>query len=413
MPEQDQTQQTHVDGDAHDAVGTHDANSDAAVTRYARPTWAEIDLDALAANFQAVRRCVGREVKVMAVVKADAYGHGAAGCARRLAAEGADWFGVALPEEGFELRAAGIKQPILCLEGFWEGQAGALVKQQLTPVVYRLDMAEAFDAAARASGVVADVHVKIDTGMGRLGVRHEAAAEFARALKSFAHLRVDGLMTHFASADEAARDAFTEEQAARFQAAREAFHAAGHAPTLVDMANSAATFAHPSTRGNMVRPGGVLYGLWRDVLRPEDNLPEFRPVMNVRSRIILLKWIGAGETLGYGCTFTATRPTLVATIPIGYYDGYARALSNRGRVVVRGRFAPVVGRISMDLTLLDVTDVPGVEHGDQVTLVGADGELSVPAEDLARIAGTISYEITCGISARVPRRFKEEGREKG
>ncbi len=398
MPDEDQTQQADMTGDA-------------AATPGGRPTWAEIDLDALAANFQAVRRRVGDDVGVMAVVKADAYGHGAAACARRLAAEGAEWFGVALPEEGIELREAGIAQPILCLEGFWEGQERALVEHRLTPVVYRLDMAEAFDRAARAARIVADVHVKIDTGMGRLGVRHEAAAGFARSLKAFANLRVDGLMTHFASADEAARDHFTEAQSARFGAAREAFRRAGHAPTFIDMANSAATFAHPSTRGNMVRPGGVLYGLWRDVLRREqEGLPEFRPVMNVRSRIVLLKWIEAGETLGYGCTFEAKRPTLVATVPVGYHDGYARGLSNAGRAIVRGCFAPVAGRISMDMTLLDVTDVPGIERGDLVTLIGADGNLSIPAEEIAEIAGTISYEITCGISARVPRKFKEEGK---
>ena len=396
MPDEDQTQKTETD---------------AAESFAGRPTWAEIDLDALAANFRAVRRRVGNEVKVMAVVKADAYGHGAVACARRLAAEGADWFGVALPEEGFELRGAGVAQPILCLEGFWEGQAGALVRDRLTPVVYRLDTAEAFDRAARLEGVVADVHVKIDTGMGRLGVCHEEAAEFARSIKNFVNLRVDGLMTHFAAADDAARDAFTEEQLARFRAARDAFRDAGHAPTFFDMANSAATFARPAAHGNMVRPGGVLYGLWRDVLRQaqeegEDGLPEFRPVMSVRSRIMLLKWIGAGETLGYGCTFEAVRPTLVATLPVGYHDGYTRALSNRGRVVVRGQYAPVVGRVSMDLTLVDVTDVRGVAQGDLVTLLGADGELLLPAEEIAKLANTISYEITCGISARVPRKFK-------
>ncbi|HJR06442.1 MAG TPA: alanine racemase [Pyrinomonadaceae bacterium] len=387
-----------------------------AETLAARPTWAEIGLDALAANFRVVRRTVGGDVKVMCVVKADAYGHGAVGCARRLAAEGADWFGVALPEEGMELRRAGIEQPVLCLEGFWEGQAGALIEHKLVPAIYRLDMAEAFDSAARAAGIVADVHVKIDTGMGRLGVRHDAAQEFARALKKFSNLRVDGLMTHFASADDAARDAFTEEQLARFQAARASFREHGHAPAFVDMANSAATFAHTATRGNMVRPGGVLYGLWRDVLQPQaDQSPlPFRPVMNVRSRIILLKWIAAGETLGYGCTFEATRPTLVATLPIGYHDGYTRSLSNRGRVIVRGQYAPIVGRVSMDLTLVDVTDVQGVAQGDLVTLLGADGELLLPAEDIAKLAGTISYEITCGISARVPRKFKgERGKGKG
>jgi alanine racemase len=158
-----------------------------------------------------------------------------------------------------------------------------------------------------------------------------------------------------------------------------------------------------------VRPGGVLYGLWRDVLPPQSETPPLRPVLAVRSRIILLKWIEEGETLGYGCTFEATRPTRVATLPIGYHDGYVRALSNRGRVVVRGQYAPVVGRVSMDLTLLDVTDVQGVELDDEVTLIGTDGQLSMTAEEIAKIAGTISYEITCGISARVRRRYKGEG----
>lgn len=397
MPEHNPTQNT----DAQNSRDNRDAE-----TSVARPTWAEIDLDALAANFREVRRLVGSEVRVMAVVKADAYGHGASECARRLAAEGADWFAVALPEEGMELRRAGIVQPVLCLEGFWEGQAGACLAHKLVPVIYRLDMAEAFAAAARATGSVADVHVKIDTGMGRLGVRYSAAEEFARALKKFKHLRVDGLMTHFASADDAACDSFTGEQLARFHAALDSFRAAGHAPTFIDMANSAATFAHAAARGNMVRPGGVLYGLWRDVLPSQSESPSLRPVLAVRSRIILLKWIGAGETLGYGCTFEAARPTLVATLPIGYHDGYVRALSNRGRVIVRGQYAPVVGRVSMDLTLLDVTDVHGVELNDEVTLIGADGELSLTAEEIAKIAGTISYEITCGISARVPRKYK-------
>ncbi|HEV2803200.1 MAG TPA: alanine racemase [Pyrinomonadaceae bacterium] len=419
MPDEDQTQKTATDDTT---LKSATEGNDAKPLDAGRPTWAEIDLDALAWNFGVVRRLVGTEVRVMVVVKADAYGHGAVVCARRLASEGAVWFGVALPEEGVELREAGITQPVLCLEGFWEGQADVLVRHGLVPVIYRQDMAEEFERAARRAGVCADVHVKIDTGMGRLGVRQEDAEEFARALKKHTHLRVGGLMTHFAAADEATQDAFTQEQLARFRAALEAFHAAGHAPTFFDMANSAATFAHAPARGNMVRPGGVLYGLWRDVLqqggRTEDaadgNLPEFRPVMNVRSRIILLKWIEAGETLGYGRTFEARRRTLVATVPIGYHDGYARALSNRGRVIVRGSFAPVVGRISMDLTLLDVTDVSGVERGDEVTLIGRDGALSVTAEEIAKIAGTISYEITCGISARVPRRSREAGEgEKG
>jgi alanine racemase len=368
-----------------------------------RPTWAEIDLDALASNFREVRRRVGDAVKVMGVVKADAYGHGALECARRLASEGAEWFGVATPEEGFALRRAGLTQGILSFCGFWEGQAEECLGRRIVPVVYKLEMAEALDAAARAAGVVADVHVKLDTGLGRLGVRYDEAAEFAGKIFDLKNIRVDGLMTHFAAADEPRRDCFTEEQSKRYKDALAAFRARGHRPTYEHLANSAATFAHPETHGNMVRPGGVLYGLWRDVLPPLAKAPALRPVMSLRSRITLLKRVHAGETLGYGCTFEASREMKVATVPAGYADGYARALSNRGRVIVRGKLAAVVGRVSMDLTLLDVTDVPGVEAGDSVTLLGADGELTVNAEDIAETIGTLSYEVTCGISARVPR----------
>ena len=370
-----------------------------------RPTWAEIDLEALASNFRAVRARVGPGVEVMGVVKADAYGHGAAECARRLEAEGAGWFGVATPEEGLALRRAGVSRPVLSFGGFWEGQAAACVAHGIVPVVYRFDMAEALDAAARAAGVVADLHVKVDTGMGRLGVRHDAAAGFAERLRGLGGVRVGGLMTHYAAADDPRRDPFTAEQFKRFREAAAAFRARGHRPAYEHTANSAATFAHPETRCDMVRPGGVLYGLWRDVLPPHAGAPGLRPVMSVRTRVTLLKRVRAGETLGYGCAFVAARETTVATLPAGYADGYARALSNRGRVVVRGRFAPVVGRVSMDLTLVDVTDVEGVRVGDRVTLFGADSGLLLPAEDLAQTAGTLSYEITCGVSARVPRRY--------
>ena len=369
-----------------------------------RPTWAEIDLDALASNFRAVKGLAGEGVGVMCVVKADAYGHGAVGCARRLAREGADWFAVALPEEGAELRRAGIEQPVLCLAGFWEGQAALCVAERLTPVVYGVEVAAALDAAAREAGAVAGAHVKIDTGTGRLGVRHEEAPEFAARLRDFKHLRVTGLLTHFAAADEAGRDEFTAEQRRRFRVAAESFRAAGHEPAVEHLSNSAATFAHHEARGSLVRPGGVLYGLWRDVLQPKNQPPPLRPVMSLRSRVVLVKRVAAGETLGYGRTFALKRESLIATLPVGYADGFRRALSNRARVIVRGRFAPVAGRVSMDLTLVDVTDIPGVEAGDEVTLIGESGGLAVTAEELAREAGTLSYEITCGVSARVPRR---------
>ncbi|HEY0003891.1 MAG TPA: alanine racemase [Pyrinomonadaceae bacterium] len=393
------------------------SSSDAEIRRHSlepqeghRPTWAEIDLDALASNFRFVRGRVGPGVKVMCVVKANAYGHGAVRCARRLAEEGADWFGVALPEEGIALREAGISQPILCLGGFWKGQEESCLLYQLVPVVYRLDAVEALDSAARLLNRVADVHVKIDTGMGRLGVRPGAAREFARALISFKNIRVDGLMTHFAAADEPARDAFTHEQVRRFQAAAAIFREEGHRPTYEDMANSAATYAHPESWSKMVRPGGMLYGLWRDILPPAPEAPALKSVMSLYTRVTLLKSVGRGETLGYGCTFETARETLVATLPVGYNDGYVRGLSNRGRVIVRGRYAPVVGRISMDLTLVDVTDVEGVAQDDRVILLGQDEGLAITAEELAERAATLSYEITCGISQRVPRYYRESGK---
>ncbi len=372
------------------------------VTDERRPTWARVDPDALASNFRTIKEKVKSQVKVMAVVKADAYGHGAVQCARRLEKEGADWFGVALPEEGIELRQAGITKPILSLGGFWKGQEQLCIKHKLTTVVYRIDMVEALDRAAQDAGVTADVHVKIDTGMGRLGIRPDAVPDFCEALRQFRSIRVDGLMTHFAAADDPARDNFTAGQVKLFQESLEVFHERGFNIAHRHMANSAAAFAHPETHGNLVRPGGTLYGL-RDTLPSGVKASGLRPVMSLHSRIMLLKRIEKGEHLGYGCTFEAARKTLVATLPVGYEDGYPRAVSNNGQVIVRGAYAPVVGRVSMDLTSIDVTDVPGVAVDDQVTLLGRDGELSISAEDLAAKTGTISYEITCGVSDRVPR----------
>lgn len=368
-----------------------------------RPTWAEIDLGALATNFHIVKDRVGSDVNVMAVVKANAYGHGAVECARRLGREGTEWFGVALPEEGIELRDAGIAQPILCLAGFWEGQAEACIQHKLVPAVYRLDMIAAIDSAARARGEVADVHVKIDTGMGRLGVRFDEVADFIETLTPFKNIRIDGLMTHFAAADEPSCGPLTHDQIQRFEHAVAAFRAHGYEPTYRHLANSAGIFGQPTAWGNMVRPGGVLYGLWRDILAPDDRNQKLQPVMSLHTRITLLKWVPAGETVGYGCTFEASSKTLVATIPVGYHDGYMRSLSNRGHAIIRGVSATVIGRISMDLTLIDVTNVPGVQLDDEVRLLGRQAKLSVTAEDLAKTAGTLSYEVTCGISERVQR----------
>ena len=371
-----------------------------------RPTWAEIDLNNLAANFNLVKQRVSPTARVMAVVKANAYGHGAVECAQRLAPEGADWFGVALPEEGIELRESGITQPILCLAGYWPGQAAACIRHGLTTVVYRLEMIEALNQAAANAGVVADVHVKIDTGMGRLGVRFDQLSEFVAALSQFRNVRIDGVMTHLAAADDASCQPLTRDQIERFDDAVTVFRVHGFRPTHLHLANSAGVYGYRETWGNLVRPGGVLYGLWRDVLGLATPSPGLLPVMSLHSRICLLKWVPPGETIGYGCTFEASRRSLIATVPVGYHDGYMRGLSNRAHVIVRGMYAPVVGRVSMDLTLIDVTDVVGVEVNDQVTLLGwnrENAELKITAEDLARIVGALSYEVTCGVSARVPR----------
>ena len=371
-----------------------------------RPTWAEIDLNNLAANFNQVKQRVSPTARVMAVVKANAYGHGAVQCAQRLAREGADWFGVALPEEGIELRESGITQPILCLAGYWPGQAAACIRHSLTTVVYRLEMIEALNQAAANAGVVADVHVKIDTGMGRLGVRFDQLSEFVAALSQFRNVRIDGVMTHLAAADDASCQPLTRDQIERFDDAIRVFREHGYRPTHLHLANSAGVYGYRETWGNLVRPGGVLYGLWRDVLGLATPSPGLLSVMSLHSRICLLKWVPPGETIGYGCTFEASRRSLIATAPVGYHDGYMRGLSNRAHVIVRGMLAPVVGRVSMDLTLIDVTDVAGVEVDDQITLLGwnrENAELKIPAEDLARIVGTLSYEVTCGISERVRR----------
>jgi alanine racemase len=243
--------------------------------------------------------------------------------------------------------------------------------------------------------------------MGRLGVRFDQLSEFVDALAQFRNVRIDGIMSHLAAADDNTCQPLTHDQIQRFDESVIVFRDHGYRPTHLHLSNSAGIFGHRDAWGNMVRPGGVLYGLWRDVLPlTTTSDPGLLPVMSLHSRISLLKWVPAGETIGYGCTFEASRRSLIATLPVGYHDGYMRGLSNRAHVIVRGVYAPVVGRISMDLTLIDVTNVPEVQLDDQVTLLGwnrQQPELKIPAEDLARIAGTLSYEVTCGVSERVPR----------
>jgi len=367
-----------------------------------RPTWAEISLSALKHNYLTIRNHLGASAQLMAVVKANAYGHGAVECARALEATGADWFGVALVEEGIELRRAGITRPIFCLGGFWRGQADDVIARDLTAAVYRLDQVEELNARAGALGRTVNFHLKVDTGMGRLGVQIDELAEFARALGQFDNVKLDGVMTHFAAADSAATE-YTDRQIARYEAAVEILRDHGFDPSWRHLANSAGIHAYPQSHGNLARAGASMYGLTRDVLSPNLKPFDVRPVMSLHSRIVMLKAVPAGTPLGYGCAFTTARESRVATLPIGYADGLRRLLSNNGRVLLRGHFAPIVGRVSMDLTIIDVTDVPAAELGDEAILIGERNGLRISPEDLAEQIGTISYEIVTGISARVPR----------
>jgi alanine racemase len=374
-----------------------------------RPTWAEINLANLVHNFKIMKDEVGPDVAIMPAVKANAYGHGAVECARALESAGANWFGVALPEEGLELRDAGIARPILCMGSFWEGQEQSLADRNLTPVLFRFDLLERFDREARARGRVLDYHLKVDTGMGRLGVPFSQLGEFLDAASLFSNVKLDGVMTHFASADLPDKGRFTWEQIARLEATVEMVRSRGHKPSWIHQANSAAAHAIPEARGNMVRLGGAIYGLWGDSTDPTVAPLDWQPVLSLRSRVTFLKTVRAGATLGYGNTFVTARESRIATLPVGYDDGLKRALSNRGRVIVRGQFAPIVGRVSMDLTLVDVTEVVGLGLNDEVVIIGSQGGLQITAEDLAREIGSHSYEVTCGVGSRVPRVYRRHG----
>jgi alanine racemase len=352
-----------------------------------------------------LKRLLTGDAQLMAVVKADAYGHGAVRCAQALESIGADWFGVALVEEGVELRRSGISRPVFCLGGFWRTQGELILAHDLTPALFRMDLAEELNARAADAGRIVNFHLKVDTGMGRLGVPISELAEFARALKRFDHLKLDGVLTHFADADGIETD-YTELQIRRFEDAVSTLRELGFDPIWRHAANSAGLHAYPQSHGNLARAGAAMYGLTRDVLTHRLEAPPLLPVMAWKSRIVMLKTVPAGTPLGYGCSFTTARESRIATLPVGYADGFRRALSNRGRVLVRGQFAPIVGRVSMDLTIIDVTDIPNAELGDETALLGEQGCLAISAEDLAQQANTISYEVVTGISARVPRVYK-------
>jgi alanine racemase len=376
-----------------------------------RPTWAEVSLVTLRQNFRTVQKHVGKAVTVCAVVKADAYGHGATECARALEAEGAGWLGVTSLDEAIPLRDAGIHSNILLMTGFWRGEEGEIVRLRLSPTVWEPWQIETLESAAAMAGVARHaVHLKVDTGMGRLGVAMDGLPAVLAALKLAKHLVLEGLSTHLASSE--IMDApSVQEQERRFEEAQRMVRQAGLDPALVHVANTSAIISRREAWNNMVRPGVALYGYYlpfqragREVSGGTLRLP-VKPVLTWKTRILSMRDFAANQPLGYGGTYVTKAPAHVAVLPVGYADGYNRQLSNRGRVIVRDHYAPIVGSISMDLTLVDVTGIPGVAVGDEVILLGTCDGLSVDALEHARLANSSPYEILCNISKRVPRRY--------
>jgi len=371
-----------------------------------RPTLAEIDLAALRHNYFQIRRSVTETCGILAVVKADAYGHGFMDIARELEGLDVTAFGVAFLAEGIQLRKAGIDRPVLLLGGIYPGQERKCIGYGLSTVVFNLEQARALDQAAGRLFRKARIHLKVDTGMGRLGIHHLDAPRFLGELKRLKNLELEGIISHFASADELDDDGrrFTDIQSEIFAGVVEAAGREGFAPRYVHLSNSAAAFSRELPFCNLVRPGIALYGAFPSA--DFEGMVDLRPVMRLKSRIAMLKWIEPGKSISYARTFVTGRKTLVASVPVGYADGYCRALSNRGEALVRGARAPVAGTVCMDWIMLDVTDIPDVAEGDEVTLLGCDGAGNcIRAEELAERAGTIAYEIFCGVSKRVPRAY--------
>ncbi len=366
-------------------------------------TKTEVDLGALAYNYHQLRQLAPPSVKFLAVVKADAYGHGAIPVSKKMEELGTDFLGVATVKEGVELRNGGIKKPILVLSGIYQEDAEEVLDYQLTPMVYRLEIAEALSAAARKKGKKIPVHIKVDTGMGRIGVFFEEAPVFANRMRRFGNLEIEGVASHFSTADEG-NSSFTEEQLKRFSRTIEEMKKLDIDPPFCHIANSAALVNLPAAYFTLVRPGIMLYGSY-----PSPSLKtkvSLRQVMSWKSRIADLKKVPVGYPISYGRTFVTERPSFIAAIPVGYADGYNRLLSNRGEVLIKGRRAPVVGRVCMDWTMVDVTAIPGVEVGDEVVLMGSQSGQEITPEEMGEWIGTISYEILCSVGKRVQRIYK-------
>jgi alanine racemase len=365
-----------------------------------RPTVAEIDLDALRWNYHALKATASRG-ELMVVVKADAYGHGAKIVSRVLAAEGCRHFGVATVDEARELREAGLDARIFLQAGFFASQAGEIVELDLTPFVFHPSLIAPLNSAAASRGRTRfPIHVKVDTGATRLGVMPSELGELIEAMRGAPNLELEGVCTLLANAGDPASEV-TDSQIRVFRAALATLSQAGFTPKIAHVANSAALVLRDDSHFDLARPGLAIYGL-PPVAAVRDKI-DLRPVMTFKTRVMQLKKVGPGAGIGYGHTFVTRRDSIIGVLPVGYADGFKRGLQHGGEVLVRGHRAPVVGAVSMDLTTIDVTDVPGVSVGDEVILWGGAGETMISVNDVARLVHTISYEMLCTVGKRVPR----------
>lgn len=365
---------------------------------------AEVDLGAIRHNLAAIRARIGVRTDVMAVVKADAYGHGAPEVARAALEAGAEWLGVASVAEGAALRVEFPGVNICVLAPFSPDEAEEIAVRRLTPLVSDLDGARALSRAAHKARGSARVHIEVDTGMGRSGALPETVVRLAEYMNRMPAMLITGMATHFPCAES--DPDLTRQQLATFLKTADAVRAADTLLNYLHCASSAAILRYPQAHLNLVRPGLLLYGLLPNV--PEDTPPlDVRPALTLRTHVALVRGLPAGKSLSYGQTFTLDRPARIATIPVGYGDGYPRRLSNRGHVLIGGRRAPIVGRVCMDVTLVDVTDLPDARVGDEVVLIGAQGEDRITAEEMARAIDTTEHEITTCLTRRVPRVYRD------
>ncbi|HOX53942.1 MAG TPA: alanine racemase [Candidatus Omnitrophota bacterium] len=358
-----------------------------------RPTWVEIDLAALEHNFKQIKKLVGNKAKVLCVVKADAYGHGMVEVSKKLVKCGADYFGVASIDEAIKLRKSGIKLPILILELIPDEHAGSIVDYNLTQGISTEKLAQSLNNYARKKGKIAKVHIKIDTGMGRLGVWHEGALELVKKIKKLKNIKIEGIYTHFPCADT--DRFFTNHQVRNFDTLIKRLNKNNIDIPFRHCANSVGVIDYKCSHLNLVRPGLMLYGIYpKENLRPKIEL---QPVMSFKTKVLFTKKIPQGRTVSYGRTYIARRPTSIATLPVGYSDGYLRVLSNKAEVLIKGARRKIAGRICMDQSMVDLNNLKNVSIGDEVVLVGKQGKEKITLEELASLAGTISYELACSI----------------